>query len=226
MLDPDHLARLDLFAPLAPAERAALAAHLQEQAFPRGAMIFAEGDPSHVAWFVAAGRVKVCRFTPGGQEHILGVFGPGEPVGLVAVLEGRPYPASAVAATDARAWRLGRDDLQRLMAAYPAIGRALLRATDQRMLQLIERLHGVATQSIRQRLAEYLLSLAAGQPAGGPAYLQVPLTQEELGAYLGASRETISRLFSELRRQGALTPAQAGTWALDREALQRWLEGP
>ena len=67
------------------------------RAFEKGATLFSEGDGSDLIYTVVTGRVKVFKTTARGTDVILELFGPGDPVGAVAVYESRPYPASAIA---------------------------------------------------------------------------------------------------------------------------------
>src|SRR5262245_61502768 len=67
------------------------------RAYQPGASVFHEGDASDFFFVVVTGRVKVHKHTPAGSEIILEIFGPGGPLGAVAVYEARPYPASATA---------------------------------------------------------------------------------------------------------------------------------
>jgi CRP-like cAMP-binding protein len=84
-----------VFAGLPAAELWTLVAASREERFGPREYVFREGDAA--LWFclVVSGRVKILRHSPGGKEVVLEVLGPGEPVGAVAVLERRPYPASA-----------------------------------------------------------------------------------------------------------------------------------
>jgi hypothetical protein len=103
--DPRHMAeRIDdalrrsaVFRRVAPDDRQRLAAVAGLREFAKGAMLFQEGDASESLYTVVTGRVKVFKTTPRGTDVILEIFGPGDPVGAVAVYESRPYPASAIA---------------------------------------------------------------------------------------------------------------------------------
>ena len=85
---------------LAPEDRARLAAVSRVREYARNDVIFEEGSPSDCFYTIAAGRVKVAKSTPAGKDVILEVFGPGDPFGAVAVYEGKPFPASAIALED------------------------------------------------------------------------------------------------------------------------------
>ncbi len=65
--------------------------------FGKGETIFLEGDPGNGFYMVAEGKVKIFKMSFAGKEHILHIFGPGEPFGEVPVFHGKPFPANAEA---------------------------------------------------------------------------------------------------------------------------------
>lgn len=220
MVDPDFLALMPLFSPLSAPERGELAALMVERRYHKGTTLFTEGDPSERAIFVHSGRVKVYRLTSGGHEQILGIFGPRQPVGMVAVLSGFPYPASAEAAEDCTVYVIRRADLLRFIEAHPAVALQIMREMGARLRSAYSRVHAMAARSLVQRLGDYLLEQVQRH---GPTF-QLAMTHQELGAYLGASRETVTRALADLRREGVLRVNPDDTITVDAENLRRWLE--
>src|SRR5215831_11716399 len=91
------LKKTTIFRRLALDDRQRLAAVSSIHAYDKGALLFSEGDAPDHLFTIVSGRVKVFKTTPRGTEVILEIFGPGDPIGAVAVYESRPYPASAIA---------------------------------------------------------------------------------------------------------------------------------
>lgn len=227
MIDPEFLAQIRLFAGLLPEDREALAQKMYERRYRKGTVVFGEGEPGAAAYFVREGRVKVYRLTRDGQEQILGVFGSGQPFGLVAVLDGSPFPATAEVAEDARVWVLRREDLQQLLESQPALTDGVLKEVGGRLRKAHGRVHSLAAQSVRQRLAEYLFDLVReqrGDGAAGPVRVRLTMTHQELGAYLGASRETVTRSLADLRREDVVTMGPDDTITVDPDRLRLWME--
>ena len=73
-----------------------------EKQFVRGETIFFEGDEANGFYIVTGGQVKVFKMNPLGKEHILHIFGAGEPIGEVPVFHNQPFPASAEALVKSR----------------------------------------------------------------------------------------------------------------------------
>lgn len=228
MVTAADIQQIPLLARLSPAEQKELAGEIHERHYPRGAVIFREGDPGLAVYFVRSGRVKVYRVTPDGHERILGVFGPGQPFGLVTALDGSPYPATAEAAADSVVWAVPSPGLQRWLRAHPALAGGIMQEVGDRLRRAQGRVHSLTGQSVHQRLAGYLLDLVRVQSpdtAGGAAPIRLTMTHQELGAYLGASRETITRALADFRRSGAIRAGAGDNLAVDPHLLQAWLDG-
>ncbi|HEY7540451.1 MAG TPA: cyclic nucleotide-binding domain-containing protein [Methylomirabilota bacterium] len=93
----DFLKSVTLFADVPAGETAALAATARQARYRPRKYVLSEGDAPAAFWLVRSGRVKILRQSRGGKEVVLELLGPGEPFGGMAVLEERPYPASAQA---------------------------------------------------------------------------------------------------------------------------------
>jgi CRP/FNR family cyclic AMP-dependent transcriptional regulator len=202
----EMLAHIPLFARLSPEGRAALAREMRERHYPKGAVVFSAGDPGEAAYIVVSGRVKVYRLSPDGTEQLMGIFGPGQPFGLVPALDRSPYPATAETTLDTRVWIIRNEHLQKWMTGNPAFAADLMRVVGHRLRRAQSRVHSLATLSVHQRLAEYLLQQVEDQESGDqPAVrIRLAMTHQELGNYLGASRETVTRALADLRREGAV----------------------
>ena len=150
----DPLARVSLFAGLAPPELARVRAVATEVGLPAGATLIAEGDPGDALYLVLEGSLAVSTRAGTGELPVTTV-GPGAVQGEIAVLEGGVRRATVRAVTPARLLRIGRDDLFDVMAREPAIIRSLA-ATVAGRLRGLE-----ATVQEQARLAS-LGTLAAG----------------------------------------------------------------
>jgi len=136
----DVLRHSTLFRRLSTDDRQRLGAVATVKAFDKGAAIFNEGDGSNLLYTVLAGRVKVFKTTPRGTDVILEIFGPGDPVGAVAVYESRPYPATAVALEPTTCVIVPRQAFFSLLETYPSMVRGLLVGLTHRLVELTNRL--------------------------------------------------------------------------------------
>jgi CRP-like cAMP-binding protein len=177
-------------------DRKLLAPHCRVRAYEKGATIFTEGDPAHELCFVVLGRVKIVKTTP-GRELIIGLFGPGEPIGLVAVFDGKPYPASAVALEPSTVLHVAETEFFGALCANPSAARRLIQGLMLRQMELTKRLADL-TGSVEHRLARLFLTLAEKMGKGAKGGIEIPLvlSRQEI-ADLGATTiETAIRVMS------------------------------
>ena len=134
------LRRIPLFRRLAPPDRARVADMARLTTHGRGDLIFSEGDPGDAFLSIVDGRVKVYKSMPTGKEIILEIFGAGDPLGAVAVYEGAPFPASAIALEPTQCLRVEQADFFRLLEQHPVLVRGLLSGLTIRLAELTRRL--------------------------------------------------------------------------------------
>ncbi len=91
------LEQVKLFAGLAAEDLGALAANLQRRRYGKGQFIFQQGDPGLCLYLVESGKVKIASFSSEGRGLVLNLFGPGDFFGELALLDGEPRSADAMA---------------------------------------------------------------------------------------------------------------------------------
>jgi CRP/FNR family transcriptional regulator, cyclic AMP receptor protein len=194
----------------------ALAQVARLQVHAAGATIFWEGEPAAGLFIVDDGCVKICRHSAEGREHILHLLYRGDTFNDVAVLDGDENPATAIAHTDARVWRIDRVDLVETAARHPDLAWGLLANLARRVRYLVTMVEGLSMRSVRGRLAHYLLEESAQTDS-----LCVPrlLTQEELANRLGTVREMVGRALRGLAEDGVIEFDRHSITILDAERL-------
>jgi len=192
--------------------------------YERGTQVFGEGEPSDFFPTIVAGRVKVFRTTPAGKEVILEIFGVGDPLGAVAVYDGRPFPASAVAIDPTQCLIIGRRDLFALLEAHPSLVRSLLLGLTHRLVELTRRLTELTGGRVETRFARLFLKLAdqvgRPDPARGGVFVPMHLSRQELADLTGTTIETAIRIMSRWGKEGVITTEKDGFVIQDRDALQ------
>jgi CRP/FNR family transcriptional regulator len=223
----ETLRKLTLFRRVSPAERAHVleTAHLKR--YERGELIFREGDPADTFLTIVEGRVKVFKATPAGKEIILEIFGPGDPLGAVAVYESADLPASALALEDTECLAIARQDFFRLLEQYPALVRALLSGLTMRLVELTRRLAEMMGGRVEARFARLFLKLAAqiGKPERGGTFVSMPLTRQELADLTGTTIETAIRIMSRWQKEEVVRTEKDGFVVIDRESLDNLSTG-
>lgn len=214
------LTRSGLFEAATPPERAAFLALATSRRVRRGQVLFSEGDESDALYVVGTGRVAVLLTSPRGEELVLAVLGPGDALGELSVLDGRPRSAAARALEDSELVAVPSRALRALLAGSP--GLALSWALE--MSGTVRRLTGVTGDlvflDLSRRLAKLLLEGAARDR--GDRDVALGLTQSEVAARLGVARQSVNRALSSLQSRGWVQVVGSHIDLRDRAALERF----
>ena len=214
------LRRSFLFASASAVELAELVAAAEEKRYRAGEYVFWEADQPERFYLLVSGRVKVVKHGSQGRETVVAFFGPGEIFGEVAVLEDKPYPASAVAAEDAAALVISREIFRDFIERHPAVAMAMVGILSARLREAQSRLHDLSGERVEQRLARTLerLSSKLGR--------ELPFTRQDLADMSGTTLETTVRFLSRLK-DGKIISSKRGLVVIeDAEKLRLLAEGP
>lgn len=211
-----------MFQRLTHEDRQRLAAVATIREFGKGATLFSEGDESNCLYTVITGRVKVFKMTARGTDVILEVFGPGDPVGAVAVYEGRPYPASAVALEPTASLLIPRQAFFSLLETHPTMVRGLLVGLTYRLVELTNRLAELSGGRVEGRLARFFLRLVQemGRPRADGTFIGLMLSRQDLADMIGTTVETSIRIMSRWSKQDIVRTEKDGFVVADRSALE------
>lgn len=192
--------------------------------FARGQVVFTEGEPSDHLYVVRDGRLRVLVRSGRGDEMTLSVLGPGDALGELSMIDGRPRSASVEALEAAQLLTLPAAAVRAALRADPA----LLFAVAEQLAATVRRLTGEAADlvflDLPRRLAKLLLSEAAGDDPGGLSRVNPGLSQSGLAARLGVTRPSLNRALGGLVRRGWIS-TDGGSYLLrDVAALRRFAD--
>jgi CRP-like cAMP-binding protein len=195
----------------------------------RGEILALEGGPPEEVVVIRRGRVKVTYTTAQGREVLLAVGGPGAVLGELSAIDGMPRTATVTAIDDVELIAVPASDFTTFLSAHPDTALALLRTLSQRLRESDAKRVEQVESDVQGRLARLLLQLVDdhGAPHGdGGVRIALPLSQEEMAAWTGASREAVNKALARLRAQGWVATQRREIVVLDVAALQRAVEGP
>jgi CRP/FNR family transcriptional regulator len=211
---------------LSEAERSCLA----EQSFlafaQRGEAIWMAGAPSEFFAIVGSGFVKMTRTTPQGAEVAVELLGPGQCFGLLAALEGRNFPLSAVAVTNTWYGKVTSRTLLDLYQSNAALRDQMLRTLAPRLRKAHDMMARMSSGKVEQRIAAVLLIL--GETYGrkgklGGIRLNVPLTRQDVAEMAGTSVETCIRVMSKWQKLEIVTTERQVITIRDIDAVSALL---
>jgi CRP-like cAMP-binding protein len=204
---------------------AAIAAEGRERTLTSHERISLEGPSLTV---VLAGYLRVFRHAAFVRDVSLYLAARGDPLGIERVLRERPIETGAEALGPARIVAVPLDALERHAAADPAIYLDAAAVLATRTLRVLEQLDAYGHASVASRVARTLLRLAEdhGVPAPEGTRLDLPLSQEDLAALTGVTRESCSSTVAAFARQGIVRgPRLKGLVILDFDGLRAQLTG-
>jgi len=203
----DALRRCALFAQVDDETLAMCARNLRVRRFKRNETIFHQGDPGDSLFIIESGAVKIVLPSPEGEEGaIIATLGRADFFGELALIDGAPHSATAIAVEPTETLILRRDTFESLIDQDRSLRYALfagLAAELRRLTGHVEELHFL---DLPGRLAARLVRLAreADPGAHGEVRLPWPYTQSDLAAMIGGTRQTVNRLLNDFEDQGLL----------------------
>lgn len=205
----------------------ALAAITASAAYPKGATLFVEGQPSRGVFILCSGRVKLSTSSADGKTLILRISEPGEVLGLPATVTGTCYELTADVIEPAQANFIPRNEFLGFLKDH---GEAALRVAQQ----LGETYHAAISEmrtiglshSAGEKLARFLLEWSAHYPEEkGQVRIKLTLTHEEIAQMIGSSRETVTRLLADFRKRQLLQVMGSTLIIKNKSALENLVNG-
>jgi len=216
------LAQVPLFAEFSGSELTALASFIRSRRYPKGSIIFHEGDPGTTLYLIETGEVKLTIISDSGKEAIVALLGPSAFFGELSLLDGEPRSANAVARVDCKLGALEREHLLRFLAEHPRATASLLSVLARRLRRTTDQVHDAIFLDLPARLAKVLIQFMEAKSQGPDGRLSAPkLTQEELAELVGGTRESINRCLAIYAGQGWVRRHRGMVTVLKPEELRK-----
>lgn len=211
-----------LFAGADDAALADIARQLRRRRFRRGEVIFHQGDPGDALHLVGSGGVKIVLPSEHGDEAIIATLRRGDFFGELALLDGAPRSATAVALEASETWSLSRDLFHELLDRDPRLRDSLLAGLAHELRRLTGQVEELHFLDLAGRLAMRLARLAReADPGATEVRLDWPYTQSDLAAMIGGTRQSVNKLLSGLVERGLVIIERDTLTIPDVDALVR-----
>lgn len=210
---------------LGPEEWHTLERRGHRRTYERGQVLFFEGDRGGSVIALRTGRAKVSVQTLPGRELLLAVKGPGELLGEMSALDGRPRSATATAMETLQAVMVSAEVFRDFLKAHPRVTLLLLQALTTELRDTDKLIADRDAGDTVSRTALRLVHLAGrfGEHNGGNTRVGLALTHEDLASWIGVSREATSRALSQLRVAGYITTERRSITVIDLPGLRRYV---
>lgn len=164
-------------------------------------ILFQHGDAPDAVYLLLSGRISICLQTLDGRQVALNTVGPGQIIGDIAVLDGNPRSASAIALSDCETAVVPRSDFLRLIDDDPLLARGLIARLCQDLRRVSQRVAADGFLDVQAGLAHRLLA-RPGMPASTGDEVAIDISQEELAQSVGVSRVTANKYLNQWQGRG------------------------
>ena len=174
--------------------------------------LFRAGDRSDSVYVVAKGCIRLFRISPAGRETILWFNFPGEIFGIAELLSGNERQVYAAANEPSQVYSISRKDFADFLSRHPEAAMKAIGILSARVRTLGQMLVGLASDTVEARIVKLLMRLAAissGNQCSAESHtdemcVNVKLTHQDIANMVGSSRQTVSSILANLRKQGVL----------------------
>ena len=217
------LKQVPLFRSLRAEDSQHIAALLQKQTLRKGDVLFRNGEEGHSLYMITAGKIKIVRQSRDGDEMILAVLSTGDFCGEMALLDGLPRSADAIAVEETHLYGLNRKDFLSYVMNNETAVRAILSALSKRLRKADDFLEDIFFLNIAARLAKKLIELAGsnGFREGENGPIKLSFTQKDLAGMIGATRESVNKELRSLREKNLIALSGKAILIQNMEGLQK-----
>ncbi|MFT6310873.1 MAG: CRP-like cAMP-binding protein [Porticoccus sp.] len=176
--------------------------------YDKGEVIYAEGLIPSALWQVASGTVRMTNTSVDGKEVVFAIFEAGDCFGEISMIDGKASANTAIAQEACELLELKRQDFNYLYNEYPEVPRQLNAMLAERTRHLVSFYQGIALRPLESRLAHrlcYLTGNLLDKNTISPASLEISITQQDIGAMLGATRQAVSKILNQWRDEDVIS---------------------
>ncbi|NNK85791.1 MAG: Crp/Fnr family transcriptional regulator [Desulfobacterales bacterium] len=217
------LNKIPLFNSLSDSDLENLSESVRLQSLKKGQTLFRKGDEGSSLYIIKQGTIKIVLPSRLGDEVIVTMFSAGDFFGEMALFDGKPRSADALAMEPSQIYVLNRNDFLIFLQSNINAMKSILSQLTNRLRNTDDFLESTCFLSVSARLAKKLLELAEsyGQNDGDKVYIDLSLTQKEIGDMIGSTRESINKELKILRDKGLITMQENKIQIVDITRLKR-----
>jgi CRP/FNR family cyclic AMP-dependent transcriptional regulator len=198
----DLLSQVPLLVGLDPEALGALVGQATVRSYRANTVIMEKGDEASALYVVLSGRVRVFSADDKGKEYVLNELGPSDYLGELALIDDCTRTASVLTLVPSRFLVIPKASFQAFLTSRPSVALHLITALAARVRKLTEEVERLALCDVYGRLVDTLAARAVEEDG---RLITDALTQRDLAALVGASREMISRIFKDLKSGGYIS---------------------
>ena len=193
--------------------------------YPKKKIVFFENEEGDKLYIILKGSVKVTKIFESGEEIILAILHKGDFFGDMSLLDGKPRSATVISIEDSELMLINRNNFEKVIEKHPRIAFKLLKELTSRLRKADELIGNLAFMDVTGRIAGILLKLAEehGQNTDDGVLIKSRPTHQAIANMVGASRETVTRVFKQLEEKQYISMSGKDVTICDKENIKRSL---
>lgn len=200
---------LKLFNPLTSEQRALIFNLVKHKTYKPGESIYSPLESADAIHIISQGKVRIYRLSESGKEQLIRLLYPGEFTGELALFKEGIYEAYAEAIEDTKICMIKHSDFKSLLKSYPSISITMLSVLANRLSTSEQQSTWMSTETVKERLIHFLMHSASLNTKGETVVL-LNSSKRELASYLGTTPETLSRQWTQLKKDGIISEPSKG----------------
>jgi CheY-like chemotaxis protein/CRP-like cAMP-binding protein len=183
-----------------------LSRNFKPKVYQKKAMIYMEGDTANSLYFIESGAVKTYKTTEKGKEFVTGVHGSGNFIGQLSLLTNhRTYIESAAILEDAKLYEIPQQDFITLIHSNKAISNKFVSLISNNLVEMQDKLVGMAYATVRQRVAKTLVDLHKKRVLISNENEGISIARDDFAGLVGTATETSIRMLTDFKDEGLIT---------------------
>jgi CRP/FNR family cyclic AMP-dependent transcriptional regulator len=191
--------------------------------YPKGSLLFVEGERPRGVFIVCSGRAKLTTSSSAGKTLIVKIADAGEVLGASATILGKPYEVSAETIEPSQVNFIKRDDFIRFLQSHVDVCMRTAQQLSEKYQSAQREIRSLGlSQTTSERLARLLLDWCSkgGEQTPKGMRLTILLTHEEVAQMIGTTRETVTRIFSDFKRRQIIEVKGSSVFILAKGKLE------
>lgn len=197
-----------------------LSENRKTRAFKKKDIVFYEGDYASAVYFVSKGKVRVYKINDDAKEFSSDLYGPGDFIGYLSILEGDEYKESAEAMEDTEVLKIPKEDFKELLFKNRDVSASFIKMLAHNVLDKEEQLLSLAYDSVRERVANALVDLHNKYNESNEEPFEIAISRNELASLVGTSPETVIRTLSDFKEESLIQVKGSKITILNSQELE------
>ncbi|MCE5287461.1 MAG: Crp/Fnr family transcriptional regulator [Pelosinus sp.] len=225
-MDLLYLRNVPVFKELPPEDLAIISQVTVEGRYKKNGVIFRDGEIGEGFHYVKTGKVKIIKLSTDGREHIINILGPSDVFAEVLLFNKGYYPATAVALEDSCVGIIRNSEIERIIISHPHVAINIIQAMSKKLLFAQNKINSFAFSDSYAKIAQTLDLLARqhGQKNLRGMEITLDITRQDIANLAGTTRETVSRVFSRMKKDKVVAEEERRIVILDINRLRQYYE--